>query len=44
VKKSLVPSKYTVRTVPALIGKLNAWADYGESERPLANAVRRLGK
>ncbi len=44
VKKGLVPSKYTVRTVPAFIGKLNAWADYSESERPLADAVKHLGK
>jgi bifunctional non-homologous end joining protein LigD len=42
VKKGLDPGRYTVRTVPALIGKLAAWADYSEGERPLAPAIRRL--
>jgi bifunctional non-homologous end joining protein LigD len=44
VKQGLAPQKYTIRTVPALIGKLTAWADYCEGERPLADAIRRLGK
>ena len=44
VKKGLDPRKYTVRTVPALVKKLTAWADYCDGERPLADAVKRLGK
>jgi bifunctional non-homologous end joining protein LigD len=44
VKRGLVPSKFTVRTVPALVKKLTAWADYCDGERPLAAAIKRLGK
>jgi bifunctional non-homologous end joining protein LigD len=44
VKKGLDPAKYTVRTVPALVKKLTAWEDYCDGERPLAAAIKRLGK
>ena len=44
VKKGLNPAKYSVRTVPALVGKLTAWEDYCEGERSLAAAIKRLGK
>jgi bifunctional non-homologous end joining protein LigD len=44
VKKGLDPTKYTVRTVPALVRKLTAWEDYFDAERSLADAVKRLGK
>jgi bifunctional non-homologous end joining protein LigD len=44
VKKGLDPAKYTLRTVPALMGKLTAWADYCDGERSLADAIARLGK
>ncbi|MEP6967966.1 MAG: ATP-dependent DNA ligase, partial [Pseudomonadota bacterium] len=44
VKKGLDPSKYSVRTVPALVKKLTAWEDYCDGERPLAGAIKRLGK
>jgi len=44
VRKSLNPKKYTVRTVPALLGELGAWKDYCVSERPLADAIVRLRK
>jgi bifunctional non-homologous end joining protein LigD len=44
VKKGLDPLKYTVRTVPALIAKSGAWEDYCDGERPLATAIKRLGK
>jgi bifunctional non-homologous end joining protein LigD len=44
VKKGLDPAKFTVRTVPALIAKSKAWEGYCESERPLAEAIKRLGK
>jgi len=43
VKKGLDPAKYTVRTVPGLIEDLAAWDDYTASERPLAEAIKRLG-
>ena len=44
VKRGLDPAKYTVRTVPTLVRKLTAWEDYCASERPLADAIKRLGK
>jgi bifunctional non-homologous end joining protein LigD len=44
VKKGLDPAKYTVRTVPALVKRLTAWEDYCDGERPLAAAIKRLGK
>ena len=44
VKKGLDPAKYTIRTVASLLKKLTAWEDYFESERPLAAAIKRLGK
>jgi bifunctional non-homologous end joining protein LigD len=44
VKKGLAPQKYTIRTVPALLPRLTAWDDYCEAERPLADAIKRLGK
>jgi bifunctional non-homologous end joining protein LigD len=44
VKKGLDPAQYTLRTVPRLVAKLTAWEDYCEGERPLAEAIKRLGK
>ncbi len=44
VKKGLDPAHYTVRTVPALVKRLKAWEDYGDGERSLASAIKRLGK
>ena len=44
VTASLDPQRFTVRTVPALIGKSKAWVEYGDSERPLEDAIKRLGK
>jgi bifunctional non-homologous end joining protein LigD len=35
---------YTIRTVPALLRKTKAWAEYCESERPLEDAIKKLGK
>jgi bifunctional non-homologous end joining protein LigD len=34
--------RFTVRTVPALLAKSKAWADYCDAERPLESAIRRL--
>ena len=44
VKKGLDPASYTVRTAPALVKTLKAWEDYCDAERPLAGAIKRLGK
>ena len=38
------PTRFTIRTVPALIAKSTAWQDYCEAERPLAPAIKRLTK
>ena len=43
VKTGLDPQRYTLRTVPGLLKKTNAWAEYCDSERPLAPAIQRLG-
>ncbi|HEX4766067.1 MAG TPA: DNA ligase D [Lichenihabitans sp.] len=44
VKADLDPKLFTVRTVPNLLRKTEAWADYADGERALAPAIRRLGK
>jgi bifunctional non-homologous end joining protein LigD len=44
VKAGLSPQTYTIRTVPALVGKLAAWRHYCDGERPLAEAIKRFGK
>ncbi len=44
VGPNLDPTRYTVRTVPGLLAKTKAWADYGDSERPLEDAIKKLGK
>ena len=43
VKTGLDPQRYTLRTVPGLLKKTKAWAEYCDSERPLAPAIQRLG-
>jgi bifunctional non-homologous end joining protein LigD len=42
VKTGLDPSKFTIRSVPALLKGLKAWSDYWDGERPLAEAIARL--
>ena len=42
VKPGLDPKTFTVRTAPALLKTTQAWADYCEAERPLAEAIARL--
>jgi bifunctional non-homologous end joining protein LigD len=42
VKAGLDPTRYTVRTAPALIAKSKAWEDYCEAVRPLEPAIRKL--
>jgi bifunctional non-homologous end joining protein LigD len=44
VKTDLDPTRYTIRTVPGLIAKTKAWAEYCDSERSLEDAIKRLGK
>jgi bifunctional non-homologous end joining protein LigD len=44
VKKGLDPAKFTIRTVPGMVRNLTAWEDYCDGERPLAGAIKRLGK
>ena len=44
VKPDLDPMRFTIRTVPALLRKTKAWADYCDAERPLEDAIKRLGK
>jgi bifunctional non-homologous end joining protein LigD len=43
VKADLDPAKYTIRTVPSLLRKSKAWADYCNGERPLDQAMKKLG-
>jgi bifunctional non-homologous end joining protein LigD len=42
VKAGLDPTRYTMRTVPALLKKSTAWSDYCEAEMPLEPAIRKL--
>jgi bifunctional non-homologous end joining protein LigD len=44
VKKGLDPSRFTVRTAPALVAKSAAWKEYCKSERSLTVAMKRLIK
>jgi bifunctional non-homologous end joining protein LigD len=44
VKPDLDPMRFTIRTVPALLRKTKAWTDYCDAERPLEDAIKRLGK
>ena len=42
VKAGFDPTRYTVRTAPALLAKSKAWEDYCEAVRPLEPAIRKL--
>jgi bifunctional non-homologous end joining protein LigD len=44
VKADLDPKRFTIRTVPPLLRKSRAWADYCDSERSIEVAIERLGK
>jgi bifunctional non-homologous end joining protein LigD len=44
VRTSLDPTRFTIRTTPALLANSRAWKDYDDSERPLEEAIRRLTK
>ncbi|CAN5126404.1 DNA ligase D [soil metagenome] len=43
VKAGLDPTKYTIRTVPALLARSTAWEDYFDAAKPLKAAIKRLG-
>lgn len=42
VRTGLDPSRYTLRTVPALLKRSVAWQDYDDAARPLTPAIRQL--
>ncbi len=42
VKADLDPARYTVRSVPPLLWRSRAWADYADAATPLATAIARL--
>jgi bifunctional non-homologous end joining protein LigD len=42
VRKGLDPQRYTLRSVPALLPRVEAWKEYCQSERPLLDALKRL--
>jgi bifunctional non-homologous end joining protein LigD len=44
VKADLDPKKYTTRSVPTLLRRSKAWAEYSESARFLHDAISRTGK
>ena len=44
VRSDLDPMTYTVRTVPALLKRSKAWADYGKAARSLKAAMKKIGK
>jgi bifunctional non-homologous end joining protein LigD len=44
VKAGLDPADFTLRTVPGLLKRSKAWADYAEAARPLKAAIQCLAK
>ncbi|MBD0416852.1 DNA ligase D [Oryzicola mucosus] len=44
VKTDLDPTRFTIRTVPALLAKSTAWQDYCDGQRSLDQAMKRLAK
>ncbi len=42
VRDGLDPQRYTVRSVPALLGKSKAWSEYCDAGRPLQAAIKKL--
>jgi bifunctional non-homologous end joining protein LigD len=43
VRSDLDPKRYTIRTVPALLAKTKAWADYDDAALPIKAAIKKLG-
>ena len=44
VKAGLDPSRFTLRSAPALMKRSKAWVDYDRAGEPLAGAIARLAK
>jgi len=44
VKADLDPSRFTVRTVPALLKKTKAWVGYDDAAGSITDAIKKLGK
>ena len=44
VRSDLDPMKYTLRTVPALLAKTRAWADYDSAARSIKAAIAKIAK
>ena len=44
VKADLDPKRFTIRSVPALLSRSKPWEDYCDFERPLEQAIKRLGR
>ena len=42
VNAGLDPMRYTIRTVPGLLARTKAWAEYCQSEQSLVDAIKRL--
>jgi bifunctional non-homologous end joining protein LigD len=42
VRAGLEPQRYTMATAPALLTRSRPWRDYGDAERPLAAAIKKL--
>jgi bifunctional non-homologous end joining protein LigD len=42
IRKGLDPSRFTVRTAPALVAKSAAWKDYAKSAKPLLPVLKKL--
>ncbi|MNU76542.1 putative ATP-dependent DNA ligase YkoU [compost metagenome] len=42
VKSGLDPRRFTIRSVPSLLGKSDAWKDYDQSKRSLSQAINRF--
>jgi bifunctional non-homologous end joining protein LigD len=43
VRGDLVPKRYTVRTVPALLAKSKAWEGYDDAASSIKTAIKKLG-
>jgi bifunctional non-homologous end joining protein LigD len=43
VRDDLDPKRYTVRSVPTLLAKTKAWADYDEAASSIKAAIKKLG-
>jgi bifunctional non-homologous end joining protein LigD len=43
VRGDLDPTRYTVRTAPALLAKTRAWQDYDAAASSIKAAIKKLG-